>query len=203
MIAAAALMLKAPREGEVKTRLALAVGARKAARIYRRLVEWQIARIPRGWGTQIHFTPADAAGEMQSWLGSARRYCPQAEGDLGGRLQFVMHSHFAVSPAPLVFLGGDCPYLDASLLDEVGALLSQTDAVLIPALDGGYCLLGLRRPAEHIFNAIAWSTDTVADETRRRLRDGGFGWKELPALEDVDDEASWARAKLAFPDLEG
>ncbi len=203
MTAEAALMLKAPREGEVKTRLALAVGATEAVRIYSRLVEWQIARIPRDWGTQIHFTPADAAAEMQGWLGSAHRYCPQAEGDLGGRLEFAMHSHFSVSQAPLVFLGGDCPYLDGSLLDEVGALLSQTDAVLIPALDGGYCLLGLRRPAERIFSEIAWSTDTVAEETRRRLREVGIAWKELPALEDVDDEVSWARAKRTFPKLGG
>jgi glycosyltransferase A (GT-A) superfamily protein (DUF2064 family) len=113
-----------------------------------------------------------------------------------------MHSHFARSPAPLVFLGGDCPYLATSLLEEVSALLNKTDAVLIPALDGGYCLLALRRPAERVFRGIAWSTDTVANETRRRLREDGIAWKELPALEDVDDEASWARAKLRFPDLE-
>src|SRR5436190_4971595 len=201
MISAAALMLKAPREGHVKTRLALAVGEETAVRIYRQLVEWQIARIPQDWGTQIHFTPADAAGEMRGWLGSTHSYCRQAEGDLGARLGFAMHSHFAVSPAPLIFLGGDCPYLSTSVLGEVAALLNGAEAVLIPALDGGYCLLALRRPTERIFTGIAWSTETVADETRRRLREEGVAWKELPALEDVDDEASWARAKLAFPGL--
>lgn len=195
-------MLKAPRESEVKTRLALAVGAGEAARIYRQLVEWQIARIPRNWSTQIHFTPADAADEMQNWLGAAHSYYPQADGDLGSRLGFAMRSHFGASQAPLVFLGGDCPYLATSLLGEVSALLSETDAVLIPALDGGYCLLALRRPAERIFSGIAWSTETVAEETRRRLRGEGIAWKELPALEDVDDEASWARATLTLPELE-
>jgi rSAM/selenodomain-associated transferase 1 len=202
MIAAVALMLKAPREGQVKTRLALAAGAGEAARIYRRLVEWQIARIPRDWSTQIHFTPTDASNEMQDWLGPGHSYCPQADGDLGARLGFAMHSHFAVSHIPLVFLGGDCPYLTTSRLGEVSALLRETDSVLIPALDGGYCLLALRRPAERIFSAIAWSTDTVAEETRRRLRNEGIAWKELQQLEDVDDEASWARAKLALPDLD-
>jgi uncharacterized protein len=202
MITAVVLMLKVAREGQVKTRLAGALGAGEAARIYRRLVERQITQIPRDWSTQIHFTPMDAADEMRNWLGSAHSYCPQPDGDLGRRLGFAMHAHFARSRMPLLFLGGDCPYLTASRLREVSMLLIKADAVLIPALDGGYCLLALRRPVERIFSAIAWSTNTVADETRLRLSEEHVEWKELPPLEDVDDEASWARAKLAFPDLE-
>ncbi len=202
MSTAAALILKAPREGTVKTRLALAVGAGDANRIYRRLVEQQIRQIPRNWSTHIHFSPPDAGDEMQKWLGSGPTYSPQADGDLGHRLSFVMHSHFTTSDEPLVFLGGDCPYLTNACLDEVSTLLRETDVVLIPALDGGYCLLALRQPVERIFSRIAWSTNAVADETRQRLREESIAWKELPALEDVDDEMSWTRAKLAFPDLE-
>jgi rSAM/selenodomain-associated transferase 1 len=202
MITAAALMLKAPREGQVKTRLALAIGAAEATRAYRRLVERQMGQIPREWSTSIHFTPVNAADEMRSWLGKAYSYWPQADGDLGRRLSSAMHSHFAISCTPLVFLGGDCPYLTTPRLGEVAALLRETGVVLVPAIDGGYCLLALRRPLERLFSGIPWGTVAVADETRQRLREERIAWKELPPLEDVDDELSWARAKVAFPDLE-
>jgi len=202
MTTAAALMLKAPREGQVKTRLALSIGTVEATRVYRRLVEHQIGQIPRGWGTSIHFTPVNAGDEMRSWLGTAHSYWPQADGDLGCRLSSAMQLHFATSSTPLVFLGGDCPYLTTSRLGEVAKLLRETGVVLVPAIDGGYCLLALRRPLERVFSAIPWGTAAVANETRQRLREEGIAWKELPPLEDVDDEMSWARAKVAFPDLE-
>jgi rSAM/selenodomain-associated transferase 1 len=196
-----AIMLKAPRIGEVKTRLARTVGAEEAARIYRRLVEHQLAEIPPEWKTHIHFSPPDAEEEMQGWLGSGRTCFPQSEGDLGARLESVMRAHFAATPEPLIFVGGDCPYLDSTLLRDVSAAMSRVDAALIPAQDGGYCLLALRRLVAPLFRAIAWSTGTVADETRARLREADVAWHELPALEDVDDEASWKRAQQALPSL--
>jgi len=65
-------MLKAPRAGFVKTRLAQDVGPAAAATVYRRLVERQMIAIPHGWRVEVHFAPADAALEMQSWLGTQR-----------------------------------------------------------------------------------------------------------------------------------
>lgn len=202
MIATVALMLKAPRHGQVKTRLAHTIGTDDATRIYRRLVEHQITQIPREWSTHIHFAPLDAEDEMRSWLGTAHSYSPQPDGDLGDRLAFAMHLHFARDLTPLIFLGGDCPYLTTSHFTEVMRHLIKTDAVLIPALDGGYCLFALRQSVDRVFSAITWNSDAVADETRERLREERITWEELPGLEDVDDEASWARAKLAIPDLD-
>lgn len=203
MSVSVALMLKAPRAGQVKTRLARTIGTEKATQIYRRLVEHQIRQIPADWVTQIHFAPANAADEMQHWLGSTYDYCPQPDGDLGHRLSIAMQAHFAQCHLPLVFLGADCPYLTTSHFAEVGALLIETEAVLIPALDGGYCLLALRQPTEQVFHGITWNSDAVANETRQRFGVAGISWKELPALEDVDDEPSWTRAKLVFPGLDG
>jgi rSAM/selenodomain-associated transferase 1 len=196
-----ALLLKAPREGHVKTRLGCAVGAVEATRIYRRLVEHQIAQLPLTWPAHVHFTPAECGEQMRSWLGRDYGYSAQADGDLGDRLIAALRTHFATSNSPVIFIGGDCPYLSTEHFERVARLLAETEAVLIPALDGGYCLLALRRPDEHLFTAINWGSDRVADETRQRLREQNFSWKELPALEDVDDEASWTRAREAIPDL--
>ena len=109
--------------------------------------------------------------------------------------------HFQRSAEPLIILGGDCPYLDAGRLREVAAALSGTEAVLVPARDGGYCLIGLRRSERHLFHAISWSTGSVLAETRERLRERGMAWVEMEPLEDVDDAASWRRALECFPDL--
>lgn len=196
-----ALLLKAPREGHVKTRLARVVGSVEATRIYRRLVEHQIAQLPPNWPVHVHFTPAECGEQMHDWLGRDRTYFAQPDGDLGRRLIAALRTHFATSTAPVIFLGGDCPYVSAGHLERVAKLIEECGAVLIPALDGGYCLLALRRPDEHLFTAIGWGSNRVADETRQRLRERKISWKELPALEDVDDEASWARVKEAIPSL--
>src|SRR5439155_285152 len=140
-------------------------------RIYRRLVEHQIAQIPQAWRLHIHFTPEDGRAEMRSWLGPNRDYSVQAAGDLGQRLCGAMQTHFAGGGEPLIFLGGDCPYLNLERLKEVAGLLDATDAVMIPAIDGGYCLLALRRPQEHLFEAISWSSERVAEQTRQRMQE--------------------------------
>jgi rSAM/selenodomain-associated transferase 1 len=195
------LMLKAPREGFVKTRLAEALGFPAATRAYRRLVEHQLRQIPAEWPVHIHFAPADARREIHEWLGDSCESSPQPEGDLGARLIEAMRSHFARAATPVIFLGGDCPYLTTERLTAAAALLAESDAALVPALDGGYCLLALRRPEERVFASIAWSTNQVADETRSRLREVAMSWRELDSLEDVDDAPSWNRAIRAFPDL--
>ena len=79
-------MLKAPRAGFVKTRLALEIGAEPAAAIYRRLVEHQMSAIPQGWRVEVHFAPADAATEMRQRLGLDRSFYPQVGDDLGERM---------------------------------------------------------------------------------------------------------------------
>ena len=196
------LILKAPREGLVKTRLAKEVGVREATRAYRGLVEHQLAQIPAGWPVWVHFTPDDAQPEMAAWLGSAPRYSPQPAGDLGPRLAGALRAHFASTAGPVIFLGGDCPYLTTARLLAVAEMLARVEAVMVPASDGGYCLLAFSRPVERVFESIPWSTDRVAAETRERLRESGISWSETEALEDVDDRASWQRAVRGFPALE-
>lgn len=194
-------MLKAPRAGEVKTRLAREVGDARATEIYRRLVERQLREIPAGWPVRICFSPADAEAEMRAWLGGAFAYSSQSEGDLGDRLTTASRQHFAESAAPLVFIGGDCPYLTPTVFARLREEIAACGVVLVPAVDGGYCLLALHEARDEVFRNIAWSSTSVLEETRQRLRATGACWRELEPLEDVDDLASWQRAAAAFPEL--
>jgi len=197
------LMLKAPVEGEVKTRLGRTIGGAAAVRAYRQLVEHQVRCIPSGWRVQVRHAPDEAGEVMRGWLGVAMEYSPQGSGDLGARLARAAEEHFAGGNAPLIFIGGDCPYLSSSLLLEVEEMLREADAAIVPALDGGYCLLGIRGAERELFTDIPWSTERVMEMTRERLRACGWRWKETAPAEDVDDEGSWRRAVEAFPKLEG
>ena len=202
IVPTALLMLKAPVEGAVKTRLGRDIGTAAATRAYRALVEHQLRQIPLGWQVHICYAPEGALAAMRAWVGDEREYSAQAEGDLGARLAAATAQHFERSGGPLVILGGDCPYLSGERLIEAEAALESADAVVVPAMDGGYCLLALRRAEPDVFRAISWSTDAVFAQTRQRLRERGLTWTELETAEDVDDGASWQRARQAFPQLD-
>jgi len=79
------MILKAPRVGTVKTRLAREIGAERATLIYRDMVEHQVRAILPGWNVSVHFCPADAGEEMEAWLKpslpASTRFAPQCDGD--------------------------------------------------------------------------------------------------------------------------
>ena len=83
--------------------------------------------------------------------------------------------------------GSDCPALGPERLRQASTWLAQgEDAVLAPALDGGYVLIGLRRHDPRLFADVAWGTDRVLSETRRRLERLGWAWRETEPLPDID-----------------
>ena len=101
---------------------------------------------------------------------------------------------FGLGYRGVCLLGTDCPAVDAAAVTEVFAALDAHDAALGPAHDGGYWTLGLARELP-VFEGMAWSTETVADETRARLRVCGARWAELAEARDldtVDDLAFWS-----------
>lgn len=193
MTPAVAIFLKAPRMGGVKTRLAAEIGARQALRLYRVMVSHTLAVVREtGYPTTVWFAPADAGPEVRHWLGEEWSLRPQASGDLGARLAAASH---AVEPGQgWIALGGDCPALTADLLRDAAGIVERGEIALGPTPDGGYYLLGGRTPLPDLFSSMPWSTDRVLPETRARLARAGAGWRELPALRDVDTAAD-ARAE--------
>ena len=194
-----ALIIKAPRPGEVKTRLASSIGVERAAGVYRALVEHQLAEIPASWRIVIHFAPSDAEAEMRTWLESrsprGTDFVAQPDGDLGVRLISAMDYGFASGADLVFFLGGDCPGTTCGYLKEAEAALAKTDMVITGALDGGYVLLGLRKPTAAVFEAIPWSSDSVFSATLARARASGLSYQCLSSLEDVDDLESYERQR--------
>ena len=196
----AVILVKAPIAGHTKTRLIPALGAVGAARLHTHFL-WAQARhvVAATLGpVQFHVSqPHPVFLRLQKRFGG--RLITQATGDLGERLRRAVQQ---VS-GPLLILGTDCPALVPAQLRRAGQLLSTHQSVMIPALDGGYVLLGglsgSRLINSGVFDNMPWSTDAVADITRERLRGAGLSFAEMAPLADIDlpsDYAEWQRSAL-------
>lgn len=196
------VFVRAPRAGTVKTRLAAAIGAEAALTVYRRLAEHTVreaaALSAEGVEVRVHHTPADAGGEVRGWLGAGPVYLPQAEGDLGVRMRNAFARAFDEGARQVVIVGSDLPALSAELLRRAFRLLDSRPAVLGPARDGGYYLLGLTRLVDGIFDAIAWSTPGVLAATLARLKAAGVESALLEGLSDVDEVEDLPEGWLDF-----
>jgi rSAM/selenodomain-associated transferase 1 len=193
MTPALAVLLKAPRPGTVKTRLAAEIGDRHALRLYRIMASRTLASVREtGFDATVWFTPADALAEMRLWLGETWDLRPQASGDLGARLEAAAHA--VPAGRGWLAIGADCPRLDAELLQVAAAVVARGEIALGPSEDGGYYLIGGRTPLPPVFAEIPWGTSGVLPETRARLARAGVRWRELPSLRDVDTAAD-ARAE--------
>ncbi len=197
-----AVLAKAPIPGLAKTRLIPALGARGSARLQRRLTRMAIrTAIEANLGPVTLWCAPDARHRffraLHRTTGVACR--DQASGDLGERMHAAFQLHCAASP--LLLIGTDCPSLSPShLRDAAQALLAEADAVIQPAEDGGYVLVGLRTPHPDIFHSIRWSTPSVMADTRDRVRTAGLAMKELEVLWDLDNPEDLRRlsASKAF-----
>ena len=121
---------------------------------------------------------------------------PQRGDDLGQRMFHALQSALAAPGVDrAVLLGTDIPALDKDYLHAALSALDDVDAVLGPAEDGGYVLIGMKRSEQRLFDDIAWSTPGVLEATRLRLAALGWRHAELPVLWDVDVPADLARLR--------
>jgi rSAM/selenodomain-associated transferase 1 len=187
---------KAPSPGFAKTRLMPRLGAEGAAALARRLLDLAVGEAVAAqigavelWCAPDERHPAFAAIARDGGVGLHA----QGDGDLGRRMAraFEFHAGQSTDPkgSPLLLIGTDAPRLDRHYLRQAAAALARHDAVFGPALDGGYTLVGLHRPATELFESIPWSTASVMAETRMRLHRLGLSHAELPPLGDIDEPA--------------
>lgn len=182
--------MRAPELGRVKTRLAASIGGRAALRVYKRLAEHTLAQAralaAEGAEVRIHYAPADAGAAVRAWLGEGSVYLPQAEGDLGMRMGDAFARAFTDGADRVVIVGSDLPEISAPLLRRAFHLLDGCSAVVGPARDGGYYLLGMTGMIGGVFDGIEWSTPGVLAATLDRLRAAGVQPAMLETLADVD-----------------
>ena len=192
---------KVPLAGFVKTRLIPALGAQGAAALASRMLSYTLAQALAAGEQAVELcmspAPLDAA-----WKSVARPQAvessAQGEGDLGERMNRAMNRALARQQGPVLLMGTDCPALNTAHILEAARQLEQHDAVLVPAADGGYVMIGLRLPCPSLFNDMAWSTPVVAAQTLRRMASLNLRVWSGPLLHDIDEPADLQYLPASF-----
>lgn len=181
------VMAKAPVPGEGKTRLRL--DPEDAARLQRALILDTVTKARSLRPTTLAGAPPERLDLISPLLPPDVRLIAQSAGDLGERMLAGVKTLFAESPEPVLLLGTDAPTLPPEYIRHaVRALESGThDASIIGSTDGGYVLLGLRKPYEALFSDVPWSTGQVYRWTLENAREAGIRLYEVGTWYDVDD----------------
>ena len=182
------IFAKAPVPGHAKTRLIPVLGAEGAAKLAAQMLAATLAQVKGAAPAKFELCVTPNAAE-EAWTGHLPRdvaISEQGPGDLGMRMAAAAERVLRGGER-IILIGTDCPGLDSARLRAMAAALESHDAVMHPAKDGGYVLLGLSRFDPSLFSGIVWSNDTVGTSTRARIET--LGWRLLvgETLRDIDE----------------
>ena len=190
-----------PVPGQTKTRLIPALGPVGAAELQRQLTEKTIttARVfLQGRGIELGFYfEGGNANKMSQWLGPGMVFSRQEPGDLGERMRAAFLKSFQNGLRSVVLVGTDIPGLSVGLLDKAFEALISHDVVIGPSTDGGYWLIGMKRPV-NLFRDIDWGTETVLKQTMALAKKQEMTVHLLDPLTDIDTVED---LKESSPDL--
>jgi len=221
-VCALSVMTKAPQAGRVKTRLIPPLTPEEAAELNRCFLRDTAAAIssacsrrPMGDARKMQFehagashsegatagrgiavyTPVGAESTYNDILPADFSLLPQRGDKFGERLYFAVEDLIKCGFASVCLIDSDSPTVPAENFAEAVELLSTTEdrVVLGPSDDGGYYLIGVKKPHRHLFEKIDWSTERVLNQTMQRATEIGIEAKLLPTGYDVDDAASLRR----------
>ncbi len=183
---------KAPRLGRVKSRLARDIGVVPAWQFYRQNLHRLVRRMSQDtrWKLWVAVTPDKTPTPFSHYKTMSR--IDQGTGDLGDRMARTMST---LPPGPVVIIGTDIPEIQRSDIWQAFRNLGHHDAVIGPATDGGYWMIGLKRKPHipDLFSRVRWSTAHAMSDTLTNLDGRGRTIHMLRELEDVDDAASYDR----------
>lgn len=201
------IFAKAPLAGFAKTRLVPALGEEGAAALARQLLRHTVTQaLAAGLGpVELCVTPNRHHAIWPTLnIPQAIKFSAQGRGDLGQRMARAARRSIP-GDEPVLLIGTDCPQLDSAMLQAAARALAGHDCCLVPAHDGGYTLLGLRRYHPSLFSNMPWSTADVARITRARMHALGWSLAEFPAVHDIDEPAdlAWLPAGWRDADRDG
>ncbi|MEE9343074.1 MAG: TIGR04282 family arsenosugar biosynthesis glycosyltransferase [Gammaproteobacteria bacterium] len=202
------IFTKAPEIGESKTRIAQTTGLELAASFSGRLIEHAVKTVVDASLAPVSIWVADKPDHpfIQSLISNyPLSVFPQTDGTLGDRMSNALDTRLA-SKHSVVLIGSDCPFINRPyLLSTLTQLKHDRDIVIGPAEDGGYVLIGLRKNDKRLFENIAWSQDSVMQQTRKQVDQCGYRLFELDMLSDIDyfeDIQRWQPLITSVPALQ-
>jgi len=187
---AAAMFVRHPISGQVKTRLAHDIGADNACSLYRAMVADVLTNINLFKMPIILFHDGVSGEELpEAWLAYAHKVFSQQGETLGERMAQAFELLFANGAEKVILVGSDIPGIDVPLLQSTIDALDCSDAAFSPAYDGGYCLVALRKAgySSSIFRDIPWSTEKVLLMTLDACRVAKLTYTLLDYRQDIDN----------------
>jgi rSAM/selenodomain-associated transferase 1 len=208
-LCALAVMTKAPQAGRVKTRLVPPLTPEEAAELNKCFLRDTAAAISSACSRRpvgdegktarsspiAVYTPVGAESAYTDVLPADFSLLPQRGDEFGERLYFAVEDLFKCGFDSLCLIDSDSPTVPAENFEQAVELLSTSEdcVVLGPSDDGGYYLIGVKKPHRHLFEQIDWSTERVLNQTMQRATEIGIEVKLLSIGYDVDDDASLGR----------
>lgn len=176
-----------PKTGKVKTRLAATLGDQKALEIFRKL-SLHTKIITENLQVEKIVFYSDSIDLMDIWSNATYLKALQRGEDLGEKMKYAFEAAFETGYTSVCIIGTDCYELTSGIIERGFEALKSADAVIGPARDGGYYLLGMNRLHPEVFQNKSWSTETVFRETLADFESLGLKYVILPVLRDVDTE---------------
>lgn len=183
------VMAKLPLSGVPKRRLAPMLSLEERRTLQAALLEDALDRALQVAECYLAFSPPDAATEAATY--SRVESFPDVGSDLGERMASAAERVLKSGHDAVLVVGTDCPYLASTDLAEAVLQLREADVSLGPALDGGYYLIGLRRPNRALFAGIPWSSPSTLAATLKRITELGLTYRTTRLLPDIDTPADF------------
>jgi rSAM/selenodomain-associated transferase 1 len=176
-----------PELGKVKTRLAKTLGDEKALAIYLKLSSHTRA-ITENLAIDKVIYYSNFVDTEDAWPNTTFQKKLQNGNDLGEKMNNAFVEGFQSGYERVCIIGTDCLELSKGIIQQAFDQLVCYDAVIGPAKDGGYYLLGMKKPMPELFENKTWSSDTVATDTIQNFKDLRVSFNQLQVLTDVDEE---------------
>lgn len=203
------IFLRLPVAGEVKTRLAATIGREKAVEFYQHCaghIMNEVLKLPNIFTKYIFYSNEKHKNEIVDWCGEAFFYSPQRGKGLGERMANAFYHVFEHGAENAIIIGTDVPDIKAETIIEAREVLDNEDLVIGPSPDGGYYLLGMKKPTYQIFKDIPYSSHNTLEKTIEAAEKSALSLKQIQSLSDIDTEedlVKWYKecntSELTFP----
>jgi len=187
------IFANAPEKGRVKSRIAADLGPDVALTAYKTLAEHTVAAASHvDWCRKtIAYAPNGTGDAMRSWFGDLFDYRAQGDGDLGRRMLASLERAFSDGADRVVLIGVDCPGVTDAIITESFARLDAAEAVIGPSFDGGYYLIGMKKPIKELFTDIPFGTGDTLQKTLMSARRASIRVSLLEWKRDVNTGDAW------------
>lgn len=194
------IFIRNPVLGKVKTRLAKDLGDEKALTIYHLLLQHTLdITLPLSCDKFVYYSDEPVQDDIWNHMGYFKKQ--QSGKDLGERMMLSFSELYKQGYKQVLIVGSDCYQLSTEIIEKAITLLDSHSAVLGPASDGGYYLLGLKTLVPALFSNKPWSSDQVAALSIADFQNLSLSYSLLDELNDVDEIADLPENYLKLLEL--